>query len=84
MTGTGDILRDIAVQVVQSVGRAVVGGLCGVGLVWTLGAMWPASKPYIQALGNQIERLSGSYPTVAVGLIGGVMVTLLCHSVRRR
>ncbi|MBM3456948.1 MAG: hypothetical protein FJX77_00215 [Armatimonadetes bacterium] len=84
MRGTGAVLQETASRFVQMVGRAAVGGLCGVGFLWTLTAVWPVSRFGIHQLALQMERLSSGYPVVAVGLFVGIVAALLWQSVQQR
>jgi hypothetical protein len=70
-------------QLGQLLGRLVLGGLSGVGLVWTLTALWPPSRSYVRGFGHQLQLLSHDYPAVVLGLLGGTLVTLLWQSLRK-
>jgi hypothetical protein len=64
-------------------GRVAVGAMCGVGLVWTVTALWPAARRYVRLFGSQMETLSQSYPSVLLGLLLGITVTLVWQAMRK-
>lgn len=72
-----------AADAARLLGRTLLGGLCGVGLVWTLTAAWPASKPIVQLAGDRIQSLTGDYPVVALGLLAGMGAALLWQALKR-
>ena len=67
----------------QALAQVVVGGFCGVGLAWAVTATWPPGARLVTRLGHQIEAFSGQYPAVIVGLLIGIMATLVWQSARK-
>ena len=64
-------------------GRAVLGGLCGVGLVWTVTALWPPGHGYVRRFGHHIQLLARDYPIVLLGLMMGISAALLWQALRK-
>jgi hypothetical protein len=63
--------------------RLALGGLCGVGAVWTLTALWPVSRPFVRQFGYQVQKFAGAYPVVLLGLLLGVGGALLWQAFRK-
>lgn len=70
-------------QAAQVLGRAGLGGLCGVGFMWVLTVFYPPSKSYVLRFGSQLETLSRDYPVVALGLLLGMGAALLWQALRK-
>ncbi len=70
-------------QAFQILGRTALGGLCGVGLLLTLRAFWPASRTWIGQLGDGLELLARDQPAVTLGLILGTGAALLWQALRK-
>ena len=64
-------------------GRVAMGGLCGVGLVWTISALWPTGRRFVRLFASQLENLSHNYPTVLLGLVVGIGATLVWQALRK-
>jgi hypothetical protein len=63
--------------------QTVLGGLCGVGLVWTLNALWPPSRRLVDQFGDGMQNLAQDYPVVLLGLLIGVLGALTWNAVKR-
>jgi len=70
-------------ETAQLLGRMVLGGLCGVGLMWTLTALWPPSQSYVRHFGTHLATLSRSQPVVLIGLLVGSVGTLLWQALKK-
>jgi hypothetical protein len=76
-------LSGAAADAGRLLGRAVLGGLAGVGAVWVLTAFWPPSRHYLLQLHGPIQHLSSQYPTHTIGLVMGIFGVLLWQGVRK-
>jgi hypothetical protein len=70
-------------QTLHLLGRMLLGGLCGVGAVWTLSALWPPSRGVIHTFGNHFQALSREYPAVILGLLLGMVASLIWQAVKK-
>jgi len=70
-------------RALELAGRTLTGGLCGIGLMWVLTAMWPPAKPYVYQVGRQIETMSDQHPVVMVGLMAGILASLVWQAAKR-
>ncbi len=81
--GKSSPLAPVAGSAVGVLQRVVLGALCGVGLVWTLTAVWPPCRSYVSGLGHHIGRFSIHNPVVLLGLLLGVFGSLLWSAVKK-
>lgn len=79
----GGAVSGMANDAAALLGRTAIGGLCGVGLVWTVSALWPMGRRYVRFFASQLENLSHDYPTVLLGLVLGIGATLVWQALRK-
>lgn len=79
----GGAVSGAANQAAVLAGRVAIGGLCGVGAVWTISALWPLGRRYVRLFASQLENLSHDYPTVLLGLVLGIGATLVWQALRK-
>jgi len=80
---SGAGIKVAAEQAGQVLGRAVLGGLCGVGFVWALTVIWPPVKSYVVVFGRQVELFTRQYPVMTSGLLLGVFAALLWQALSK-
>jgi hypothetical protein len=73
----------VPAQALRLMGQVLLGGLCGVGLLWTLTTAWPISRSYVHRVGDCIEAVSGTQPIVMVGLIVGTLTALFWQALKK-
>ena len=76
-------LGSAARQPLRLLVNAVLGGMCGVGFLWTLTAAWPPSRRYVLRFGDHLESWSHDYPTVVLGLLVGVIGALALQAMKK-
>ena len=76
-------LTEVPGQTIQLAGQVLLGGLCGVGLLWTLTTLWPMSRRWVLRAGDFIETLSSNQPVVIVGLLAGMSAALIWRALRK-
>jgi hypothetical protein len=79
----GHSITPVAGSLLTLAQRVVLGALCGVGLVWTVTALWTPSKSYVLGFGHHVSRFSVQYPVVLLGLMLGILVSLLWSAVKK-
>lgn len=63
--------------------RVLLGGLCGVGAVWAVTALWAPSKTFVWQFSHQVSKFSIHYPVALLGLMVGVLGSLLWCAVKK-
>lgn len=63
--------------------RVLLGGLCGVGAVWAVTALWSPSKALVWNFSHQVSKFSIHYPVALLGLTVGVLGSLLWSAVKK-
>jgi hypothetical protein len=70
-------------QALQVLGRAGLGGLCGIGFVWLLTVLYSPSRVIVLGFGRQFQTLARDFPEAVLGLLLGMGIALLWQAVRK-